>query len=422
MNRTLRVTAGVFATTAALLAASVPAGAVSFKVDAIMKNDLKIHTAPGTPLVLGGSSFDYPLVLAAETQWNSDTHKANVLAPDLSNKSGLGRSNMISKAYAIGFSDFPLNQVAGSPDVGPGSSNTGLKVSDFAQVPVALGGEAITYHFGTGISGSTAALLKKYPLTLSGSTLGRIFAGKVTNWDAKEISRENPHLVSKGKDLLPNLGIQVMSRTAGSGTTFIFRGYLNRVDHADYPTVDSSNFSAAGSNQFANSGLLEQAVQSTNGAIGYVEFGYAIANGSPTISLINKSGKIVSLSEAGIVQAATVGLKAIIANKGCKGFKTTVLACYEINNELGATVYPIAGFSYGMIYKTQTNKTDAIAEVKFLDFLSHQGGRKSKATTFGQDLADANGYAPMPVSIQAVARAILLGVKVSGHAVLNATD
>src|ERR1035441_498125 len=107
MNRTLRVTAGVFATSAALLAASVPASAAGFKVDAIMKNDLKIHTTPSTPLVLGGSSFDYPLVLAVEAQWNSDTHKSNVLAPDLSNKSGLGRSNMISKAYAIGFSDFP---------------------------------------------------------------------------------------------------------------------------------------------------------------------------------------------------------------------------------------------------------------------------------------------------------------------------
>ena len=422
MNRTLRVTAGVFATSAALLAASVPASAAGFKVDAIMKNDLKIHTTPSTPLVLGGSSFDYPLVLAVEAQWNSDTHKSNVLAPDLSNKSGLGRSNMISKAYAIGFSDFPLNQVAGSPDVGAGSPNPTLSVADFAQVPIALGGEAITYHFGTGISGSTAALLKKYPLTLSGATLGRIFAGKVTNWDAKEISRENPHLVSKGKDLLPNLAIQVMSRTAGSGTTFIYRGYLNEVDHADFPAVNSSNFTAAGSNQFANSGLLESAVQSTNGAIGYVEFGYAIANSSPTVSLINKSGKIVALSEAGIVQAATIGLKAITANRGCKGFKTTVLACYEVNNEVGKGVYPIAGFSYGMIYKSQSNKTNAVAEVKFLDFLSHQGGGKVKATTFGQDLADANGYAPMPVSMQAVARAILLGVRVGGKVVLNTTN
>jgi phosphate transport system substrate-binding protein len=416
------VSAGVLATSAALLAASMPAGAAGFKVDAIMKNDLKIHTAPSSPLVLGGSSFDYPLVLAAESQWNSDTHKSNVLAPDLSNKSGLGRSNMLSGAYAIGFSDFPLNQVPGSPDIGPGTSYPSLTSANFAQVPIALGGEAITYHFGTGVSGTAAALIKKYGVTLKGSTLGRIFAGKVTNWHAKEIANENPHLVVKGKDLLPNLAIQVMSRTAGSGTTFIFRGYLSLVDHTDFPKVDATNFTAAGSNQFANSGLLQSAVQSTNGAIGYVEFGYAIANNSPTLQLVNKSGKSVALSEAGIVQAATVGLKAITANRGCKGFKTTVLACYEINNELGLTVYPIAGFSYGMIYKTQTNKTNAVAEVKFLDFLSHQGGGKSQATTFGQDLADANGYAPMPVSIQAVARAVLLGVKVGGKVFLNTTN
>ena len=75
-----------------------------------------------------------------------------------------------------------------------------------------------------------------------------------------------------------------------------------------------------------------------------------------------------------------------------------------------------------MIYKTQSNKTTAVVEVKFLDFLSHQGGGKTLATTFGQDLADANGYAPMPVSVQAVARAILLGVKVGGKVVLNTTN
>ena len=344
MKRNLRVSAGALAASAALLAAAMPAGAAGFRVDAIMKNDLHLKAVPSSALVLGGSSFDYNLVLAAEGQWHNDTHKSP-LAPDLSTKSGLGRSNMISGAYAIGFSDFPLNQVPGSPDVGPGSPNPSLSVSNFAQVPIALGGVAITYHFGTGISGSTAALLKKYPLTLAGNTLGAIFAGKITNWDSKTIASENPHLVVKGKDQLPNLAIQVMSRTAGSGTTFIFKGYLNEVDKKGTSRRSTRRTSGPGSNQFANSTLLEQGVQSTNGAIGYVEYGYAIDNGIPTITLINRSGAHVALSEAGIVQAAAAGLNTITANKSCKGFKTTVLACYEINNEAGATVYPIAGFS-----------------------------------------------------------------------------
>lgn len=419
-KRTLGVTAGIVAMSAGLLAGTLPAGATTFKIDSIMKNDLNIKTAPATPLVLGGSSFDYPLVLAAETQWNSDTHKTP-LAPDLSTKSGTGRSDMLSGAYSIGFSDFPLNQVAGSNDVGPGTSYPSLTTSDFVQVPIVLGGVAITYHWGSE-SGTLAAILRKYPLTLTGLTLAQIFAGTITNWDSSAIAHENPKCVVKGKDLLPNLPIQVVSRTSGSGTTYIFRGYLYDVDRAQYSTDNSNAFTAAGSNTFANSGLLEAAVQSINGAIGYVEYGYAVANQTPTISLVNKSGKSVPLSEAGIVAAATAGLKAIDKIGSCHGFNTNVLECYSIDNETGSTVYPIAGFSYGMIYKTQTNMTDAIAEVKFLDFLSHQGGGKTQATTFGQDLADANGYAPLPTSMQAVARSILLGVKVGSTVVLNATD
>jgi phosphate transport system substrate-binding protein len=286
-------------------------------------------------------------------------------------------------------------------------------------VPIDLGGVAIIYHFGSGVSGTLAGILRKYPLTLNGSTLGKIFAGKVTNWDSKAIAATNPHAVVKGKDLLPNLPIVVTSRTSGSGTTFIYKDYLSQVDHADFASPDANAFAAAGSATFANSGLLAAAVQSTTGAIGYVEYGYAVANGTPTISLVNKSGKDVALTEAGIVQAATAGLKYIDQHGG---FNTNSLTHFEINNEVGASVYPIAGFSYAIMYRNQTNRTNAIAEVKFLDFLSHQGGGKTTATRFGQDLADANGYAPMPVTVQAVARAILLGVKVGGKVVLNSTD
>jgi phosphate transport system substrate-binding protein len=414
MKKTLRGTAGATLVAVSLLAATLPAGA-SFTIDKIMKNDLNVKVLPASTLNMGGSSFDAPIVQAAESQWNTVTSKAPFASYNTS-KSGVGRANAISGSYNIGFSDFPLN-IAG-PDVGPGSSDTSETTANYVQVPVALGGVAIIFHFGTGISGTTGALMKKYPITVNGLTLAKIFAGKITFWDDAAIAKTNPHLVVKGKFQLPHLAIAVMSRTSGSGTTFIFQDYLNRVDKADFPAASSASFTHAAST-FANSGLLDSGVHSTLGAIGYVEYGYALANNSLTMSLVNKSAKTVALTGTGVLAAATAGLLYIKAHGG---FSTAAINNFSINNQIGATVYPIAGFSYAIVKKNQADKNTAIAVVKFLDFLSHQGGGTTNANTFGQDLADNNGYVPLPASLQGIARTLITGVKFAGKSVLSATN
>ncbi len=424
MKRSLKMATGAtLLASFGLLANSALAGATTFTIDSIMKNDLKVKVVPSTQLQIGGSSFDGPLVQAVQGQWGLDSsNNSAAIALYNINKSGTGRANAISGAYAVGFSDFPLNQVPGSPDVGPGSPNPSLSVSQFVQVPVALGGVAIVYHFGTGLAGSVASCFQKVqPLTLTGAELGAIFAGKITNWNNSAIEHTNAKCTDVGGvNKLPNLPIVVLSRTSGSGTTFGFKDYLSLVDHKDFPAPDANAFPVAPVD-YSSSPNLEAAAQTTNGAIGYVEYGYAVANSTPTIALVNKSGKIVKISEAGIAMAATVGLAAI-AKTACKSFNTTKLACFEINNEAGATVYPISLFSYAILYKAQTNKTNGIADVKFLDFLAHQGGGKTKATTFGQDLADANGYVPLPSVVQKTARNLLLTVKFGKTVLLNATD
>lgn len=432
MTRSLRVTAVALVASAGLLVAGITAGAaVTPKKttkfpDAIGKNDLKVKTVPSPQLTIGGSSFDGPLVQAAQQQWWTDSaNNKSAIALYSITKSGTGRADAISGAYSIGFSDFPMNQDPGSPDVGAGSPNPSLSLSDFTQVPVVLGGVSIVYHFGTGIPGSLAACWKKSPLTLTGAELGKIFAGKINNWDSSAIEATNAKCADvKGKDQLPNLPIVVLSRTSGSGTTFGFKDYLSEVDPSDFPTPDAASFPAAAAT-YANSGALDAGVNATNGAIGYVEYGYAVANSTPVIDLVNASGKVVAPTEAGIIEAATVGLTAI-DKSSCKSFNETQLKCFAINNEKGSTVYPIALFSYAILYTNQTghaaSKVAAVAEVKFLDFLAHSAGGKTTATTFGQDLADANDYAPLPATIQLVARDALLKVTYGGSPVLNATN
>ena len=435
MKKSLGGAIGAVVASIGLLAASLPAGAASFKIDTIMKNDLNLKHLPSATLTMGGSSFDGPLVQAAETQWNTATGKAPFSSYAVT-KSGTGRQGAITGSYTIGFSDFPLNQggdcdLGGSPVQPHGSTcssytNATQTLANYVQVPVVLGGVGIIYHFGTGISGSTSALIRKYPITFDGKTLGQIFAGKITNWDNAAIAKDNPKLVVKGKDLLPNLPIVVESRTSGSGTTFGFKDYLSRVDVADFPAPDSAAFTAAAATN-ANSGALAAAVSTTNGSIGYVEYGYAVANGLPTASLINASKKTVAMSEAGIVEAATVGLKAITAsnNSTCKplgGFSPANIKCFSIENQTGPTVYPIALFSFAIVPKVQTDQNTGIAVVKFLDYLTHQGGGTSKSNTFGQDLADDNGYAPLPATMQTLARTLISSVTYGGHPILSATN
>jgi phosphate transport system substrate-binding protein len=421
MKSSLRVAAGLAAASVGLLAVGVvPASAVTkppFPVDSIMKNDLKLRAPVASGLNLGGSSFDFPLAQAAETQWNADTHQAP-FSPYASTKSGVGRSNMLSGAYNIGFSDFPLN-IGGNVDVGPGSSYPSLTTANFVQVPVVLGGVAIIYHWGSLATAQLGAAINKYGFVLNGPTLGKIFKGTITQWDDANIKATNPHLAT----LLPHAPINLVSRTSGSGTTFMFTDYLSKVDHGDFPAATSAAFSAAALTG-ANSAAVDNQVRNTDGAIGYVEFGYALANNNPQFRLINASHRVVKLNAGGIAAAASIGLS-YINHHG--GFNTNSTAGFSINNMVGPTVWPISGFSYGIVYKNQSaapspNKSAAIAEVKFLDFLSHQGIGKTAATKFGQNLAISQGFAPMPLTMQKLARTLLLKVTFGGAKVLSATN
>ena len=413
LKKSLRGTIGAIAVTAGLLATAIPAGAT---VDSIMKNDLKLKALPPTTLNLGGSSFDYPLVLAAETQWQSDTHK-NAFSAYQSTKSGTGRANAISGAYNIGFSDFPLN-ILSTPDVGPGSANPSDSLANYVQVPVALGGVSIIYNLGSLETTQLKNLIHVYPLTLSGPVLGQIFNGKITYWDNTAITHLNPHLVAGGKTLLPHQLINVESRTSGSGTTFMYTDYLSRVDKTDFPAATANAFTHAVATN-SNSAALDASVRAINGGIGYVEYGYALLNGNPTALIVNAAGKAVAPTATGITAAATAGLAYIKAHGG---FKLSSIKGFSINNATGATSYPIAGFSYAVVKKNQATLNTGIAIVKFLDFITHQGGGKSTATTFGQDLALGQGYAPMPVTMQTIARTFILGVQHGGKAILSATN
>ena len=463
MKKAFRMPLVAVAASLAMVAVGVtPAFAGAPSESSVLANARVVKTVPGSALNMGGSSFDANLVNAAYAQWKTYSSKnGQSLNAYASSSSGTGRGNVISGTDALGFTDVPLNYA--------GQDTNSL--SSWVQTPVALGGVAIinnisyqtsdkvTNAFGTvttspvtangTASGQTcSSLAKQYPVALDGKTLGSVFAGSITSWGNAAIQADNPRLSvlvkvpvakavkAKGKKghkgykkaipqknrleavncltLTTTPSITVDSRTAGSGTTFIFRDYLSKVDPSEYPYPSSAAFTAA-TTQFSGSSTLAPAVAQKDGSIGYVEYGYALLNHLASLRLKNAAGAYVSLNAGSVAIAATAGLAAIEANKSTcpNGFDVTTgtsntysgsaisTTCFSINNVNNLGAYPIAGFSYAVAPQHISDSTTGVVTTKFLLFLTQTSSSASQP--YGQNLAASEAYVALPKPIEAVA-------------------
>jgi phosphate transport system substrate-binding protein len=156
------------------------------------------------------------------------------------------------------------------------------------QLPWALAATAVIYN----LSGSQH-------LHMTGSVLAQIYMGKITTWNAKAIKKLNP------KANLPSTPITVVHRSDGSGTTFNFTDYLSSASHAWKSQVGRGTSVAwpTGEGEPKSAGVAG-AVNSTNGAIGYVDVYYAEHNHLGFMKMQNRAGKFVLPKKNGILAAA----------------------------------------------------------------------------------------------------------------------
>jgi phosphate transport system substrate-binding protein len=110
----------------------------------------------------------------------------------------------------------------------------------------------------------------------------------VTKWNDPAIAAANPGTT------LPDTPITVVSRSDGSGTTFVFTSHLSAISDAwkNGPGSGTSVQWPVGVGGKGNAGVTALLKQ-TPGAIGYVEYGYAQQTGLTTATLQNKSGAYV---------------------------------------------------------------------------------------------------------------------------------
>jgi len=189
--------------------------------------------------------------------------------------------------------------------------------------PSVLGGVVPTYN----IAGVTQDL-KFTPETLSG-----IFVGTITKWNDPRLAKDNPGVKFPAED------IQVVHRSDGSGTTFVWTDYLSKVN-PDWKSKVGANTSVnwpLGLGGKGNEGVAGTVKQTPN-SIGYVELIYAVQTKMAYGSVKNASGSFVKADFNTVTDAAAAAAKNMPDD-----FRVS------ITNAAGKNAYPISSFTWLLI-------------------------------------------------------------------------
>jgi phosphate transport system substrate-binding protein len=300
-----------------------------------------------------GATFPYPIY----AKW-ADTYKkqtGNSLNYQ-SIGSGGGIKQIKAATVTFGASDKPLQADE-------------LKGSGLVQWPMVMGGIVPVVNL-PGIAPGQ--------LLFDGDTLAKIFLGSITKWDDPAIKKLNPSAT------LPSTAIAVVHRSDGSGTTFNFTDYLSKVS-SDWKSKVGENTSVqwpVGIGAKGNEGVSNNVMQ-TQGAIGYVEYAYAIQNKLVYADLINKEGKKVAPTMASFQSAAA---NADWAH--APGF-------YQIlTDQPGADSWPITAATFILMPKQPKDPAAAAEALKFFSWAYANGGK----------MAEDLDYIPMPNSVVALVK------------------
>lgn len=301
-----------------------------------------------TDITGAGATFPYPIY----GKW-AETYRAKtgVGLNYQSIGSGGGIKQIKAKTVDFGASDKPL-----TPE--------DLAKEGLFQFPTVVGGLVPVVN----IEGVKAGQLK-----LSGPVLADIYLGKVKMWNDPAIVALNPGLALPAKAIVP------VSRSDGSGSTFIFTNYLSKVSEEWKKSVgnDASVKWPAGISSKGNEGVASSIKQQPN-AIGYVEYAYVIQNKMTFAAMKNKDGNFVEPDDKSFASSA-----AGADWKNAPGF-------YEIlTDEPGKGSWPIVGATFILMHKVQDKPENGKAVLDFFAWAYKNGSKDALALD----------YIPMPEAV-----------------------
>src|SRR6202045_931985 len=302
-----------------------------------------------TTLSGAGATFPYPMY----SKWFSEYSKSHsgVEINYQSIGSGGGIRQVTAGTVDFGASDMPMTDKQ--------LKQAKVKI---LHIPTVLGAVVPAYNV-PGVTGE----IKFTPEVLAG-----IYLNKIVKWNDPAIASANPGVK------LPDLGIIVIYRSDGSGTTYIFTDYLSKVSK-DWASVVGKGTSVKWPNGVGgkgNEGVAGQ-VRQLQGSIGYVELIYAVQNKISYGSLKNAAGNFVKATLESVTEAASS------APSMPADFRVS------ITNAPGKTAYPISSFTWLLIPEQSKDPKKGRILADFLNWM----------VTDGQTMTTQLSYAPLPANV-----------------------
>ncbi|WP_455381512.1 phosphate ABC transporter substrate-binding protein PstS [Salinispira pacifica] len=334
-----------------------------------MASSAKSTASSKETLTGAGSSFAYPIYDKMGKEYNA-ANGVQVNYQAIGSSGGI--KNIKNKVVDFGGSDAFL---------------TDAQIKEFdssvIQFPTVAGAIVVTYN----LSGNPT-------LKLTGDVLAKIYLGQITKWNDPAIASLNPGVTLPAQDII------VAHRSDGSGTTFNFTLYLERVssewkDKVGHGTSVNWPVGLGGAQNAGVAGIIKQ----TPGAIGYVELAYATQNNLPFATLKNKSGNWV------VPSLKTTSLAA----------DTSIPADGRIylDNTDAPQGYPITTLTWVIAYKEQKysgrSLDHARALADFFWWMIHDG----------QQYAEPLEYAPLPSAAVKADEDILRSMTYDGKPILS---
>ncbi|MDY7005836.1 MAG: phosphate ABC transporter substrate-binding protein PstS [Cyanobacteriota bacterium] len=249
-----------------------------------------------------------------------------------------------------------------------GASDVAMTDEEIAQVgrgvtllPMTAGSIVLAYNLPD-VSG----------LKLSREVYTNILLGNITNWNDPQIAAINPDIT------LPDQTITVVYRSDGSGTTGVFTKHLSAISPEWQEKVGEGKTVQwpVGIGGAKNDGVTAQ-IRQSEGAIGYIEYGFANSAGLNMASLENSSGNYIEPT----AESATSTLEAVVLPENLRAF---------ITDPEGDNSYPIVTYTWMLVYGEYPDAGKAQGVEKMIEFGLNEG----------QEISGEIGYIPLPDNVR----------------------
>jgi len=272
--------------------------------------------------------------------------------------SGQGITDFTNNNSEIAGSDSALNA-----DQAAAAKSSRCGGADAINLPMVTGPIAIAYN----VPGVDS-------LVVNADVLAKIFDGKITNWNDPALKALNPDAT------LPDLALESVHRQEDSGTTENFTKFLKAAAPDSWPYDPAKKWVGQGGTSAQASDGVAKEVAGREGAIGYLEWGFATDNDLAIAKVDTGNGTPVELT------AESAGKAVDAATVVGTGMDVALKLDYATTEE-GA--YPIILVTYHIV--CSANNGEKLPLIKaFLGYVA----------TEGQDALAGVGAAPLPTAIQ----------------------